>query len=990
MPNNLSTIPHPPSRPLRRFQGIPGLDQGARRKAPAFQALALTALVVAFAAPPTGSAAETVPPPRQRLLLDFGWKFHLGNSWGIAQNLGKAGTGSGPASPSFSDASWRPVDLPHDWAIELPFDPKADGSHGFRALGRDYPDNSVGWYRRTFDLPSEDAGRRIWLEFDGVFRDTVVFVNGWCVGRHESGYSSFRFDITDLVNCGGSNLIAVKVDATQTEGWFYEGAGIYRHAWLVKTGPLAVAPDGVFVSTAFKGNTPSGAARVRIETRLVNLQSNAAKVTARYQILDASKTVVATAAQSAALSGASEQTLESSTAVAQPALWSPENPVLYTLITTIEAKGKALDRVETEFGIRTVAFDAAKGFLLNGRPYVLKGTCNHQDHAGVGAALPDSLQYFRIRRLKEMGCNAYRTSHNPPTPELLQVCDRLGLLVMDENRLLGSDARNRDRLERLLRRDRNHPSVAIWSVANEEFSVQSTPAGGRVAKTMQDLIRRLDPTRPVTYPAPQGNDFSGINGVIEVRGWNYRVGSAMDDYHKAHPAQPNVGTEQGSTVSTRGIYANDTARGYVSAYDDNAPEWAHTAETWWSYFSPRPWLAGGFVWTGFDYRGEPTPYSWPCINSHFGILDTCGFPKDNFWYYQSWWTSNPVLHLLPHWNWPGKEGREIDVRALSNCEEVELFLNGRSQGRRPIKRDSDARWKVKYAPGTLSAKGYKAGLAVAADTVETTGAPAAIRLTPDRSALRADGEDAGVFTVAVVDAKGRTVPTASNLIHFELDGPARILGVGNGDPSCHQADVFLPSWPTHSRPIAGWKWKAIKDPYRADLPEVGIDFDDSAWAAWDANAESGPLGHNQNGVFRCRFSVSEEDLAANALEAGFNRIDGESSVYLNGRKIGESHDRESVAVFDLKPFLHSGQNTLALTVASYSDAAGLNKGTALRLQEKAILPTWERSVFNGLGQIIIRTGKEADVIRLRARAEGLTEATVAIQAQTSPLRPAAP
>ena len=315
-----------------------------------------------------------------------------------------------------------------------------------------------------------------------------------------------------------------------------------------------------------------------------------------------------------------------------------------------------------------------------------------------------------------MGANAWRTAHNPPTPELLEACDRLGMLVMDESRLLGSDAQHLAMWTEQVRRDRNHPSVAIWSLGNEEFAAQNNPAGGRVAATMQALVKRLDPTRPVTYNSTLGNEFDRINAVIEVRGWSYRIGvERMDAYHAAHPQQPNVGSEQGSTVSTRGIYANDPVRGYVSAYDDNKTSWSNTAEEWWSFFSPRPWLSGGFVWTGFDYRGEPTPYDWPCINSHFGILDTCGFPKDNFWYYKSWWTDQPVLHLLPHWNWAGREGREIDVRALSNCEEVELFLNGRSLGRQKMPRDSELKWKVPYAPGTLSAKGYRDGKLVAED-----------------------------------------------------------------------------------------------------------------------------------------------------------------------------------------------------------------------------------------------------------------------------------
>jgi beta-galactosidase len=952
--------------------------------------------------------------PRERLLLDFGWKFHLGNEWGAAQNLAKAASGSGPASPSFSDASWRDVNLPHDWAIELPFDPKAGGSHGFKALGHVFPQNSVAWYRRTFELPKEDAGSRLWLEFDGAFRDCTVFVNGWCVGHHESGYSSFRYDITDVANCGGRNVIAVKVDASQVEGWFYEGAGIYRHVWLVKTAPLAIAPDGIFVWCKFENVTNNHQPLdVFITARVQNTTADCTEAQAKYEIIspDRKSVVQLNSFSGISVPSISDREFRGSVSFVHddetdlynrlslrssiitikhtPELWSPESPKLYKLITTVEAGGKIVDRTETEFGIRSVAFDAEKGFLLNGKPYTLKGTCNHQDHAGAGAALPDRLQYFRVAKLKEMGCNAYRTSHNPPTPELLEACDRLGMLVMDENRLLGSDEENLRRWEGQIRRDRNHPSVAIWSLANEE-GVQTTPAGGRVAETMQRLVKQLDPTRPVTYAANVGNIFGGINSVIEVRGWNYFPGKPMDDYHKAHPAQPNVGTEQGSTVSTRSIYANDRKRGYVSAYDDNVPRWGSTAEKWWSVFAERPWLSGGFVWTGFDYRGEPTPYGWPCINSHFGILDTCGFPKDNFWYYKSWWTERPVLHLLPHWNWPGREGEEFGVRALSNCEEVELFLNGTSLGRQAMKKNSHLRWNVKYAPGTLSAKGYKDGQAVAETKVETTGEPAAVQLTPDRTTINADGEDVSVITVAVTDAQSRVVPVASNLVHFALEGPGRILGVGNGDPSCHEPDVYLPAWQGNSRGVnEGWRWRKTSNPWNPAPPEVGAQFDDSAWATADVQSTN-QLGNNEHGFFRGHFNVSGEDLALEVVELRFGSINGTGKVYVNGQKAGEFQEGGMVAVFDVKRLLHPGDNTVAVVVENYSSSGGLTKGVILRMQDKPVLPEWKRSVFNGLAQIIVQSAKKTGEIKLTARSDGLRETTLVIRAQSTPLRPAVP
>jgi len=928
---------------------------------------------------------------RERLLMDFGWKFHLGNEWGIGQNLAKAGTGIGPAGAVFSDASWRRVDLPHDWAIELPFDATADVAHGCKALGEGFPQNSIGWYRRTFELPAADSGRRLWLEFDGGFRDTTVFVNGWFVGHHESGYTGARYDITDVANCGGKNVVAVRVDASQFEGWFYEGAGLYRHVWLVKTAPLAIAPDGVFVFSRFKDNIPEGPAEIALQARLANTRNAPADATVTWEIAGPDGKELATTSQTGHIAAAATGEMEQTATITAPELWSPETPRLYRLVTTVASGGQTVDRVETEFGIRTVAFDANRGFLLNGKPYQLKGTCNHQDHAGVGAALPDRLQYFRIAKLKEMGANAYRTSHNPPTPELLEACDRLGMLVMDESRLVGSDALHLGWFEEQIRRDRNHPSVAIWSLGNEEFTVQSTPSGGRVAETMQALVKRLDPTRPVTYNAPVGNEFTGINEVIEVRGWSYHIGKDnMDAYHAAHPQQPNVGSEQGSTVGTRGIYADDKKRGYVSAYDDHGQTWSNTAEEWLGFFDPRPWLSGGFVWTGFDYRGEPTPYGWPCINSHFGILDTCGFPKDNYWYYQSWWVTRPVLHLLPHWNWAGREGHEIDVRALSNCDEVELFLNGRSLGRQTMKRTETLKWKVPYAPGTLSAKGFKGGQLVAETKVETTGAAAAVQLTPDRATIDANGEDVAVFTVGVADAQGRIVPVADNAISFELAGPGRIIGVGNGDPSCHEPDVFVASAALRTVAIGGWRWKKVADTYAQNLPETSASLDDSGWDKVDVTAESGPLGSREQGVFRARFTVSAQDLSAPGLELYFGKIEGDGKVLVNGRLIGSAGDARAASSYEVQAFLHPGENTIAVTVANYGTAAGVNRGVWLRLPEPPPPVEWRRSVFNGLAQIIVQASKESGSLQLTARSPGLQPATVLLPTKAVVPRPALP
>ena len=601
-------------------------------------------------------------------------------------------------------------------------------------IGPKFPSNSIAWYRRVFEVPSSDSGKRIWLAFDGAFRDTTVWVNGWLVRHQEGGYNAFREDITDVVRLGGRNTIAVRVDARKYEGWYYEGAGIYRHVWLDKTAPVAIAPDGIFVYSTFKNKAPGDRAEIHVEATLLDALNDAAAAVVNCEIISPEGKSLAHFKQSAKVPAGSQDAVKLDSRISSPVLWSPESPKLYKLVTTVSVGDKTVDQNETVFGLRTLAFDPTNGFLLNGKHYELQGVCIHQDWAGVGVAVPDSLQYFRVSRLKEMGCNAIRTAHNPPAPGFLDACDQLGMLVMDEHRLPGADTESLRKWEGQVRRDRNHPSVAIWSLGNEERRVQDTPQGANVARTMQSLVKRLDPTRPVTYAAPEGNVFRGINSVIEVRGWNYFLGPDMDKYHAEHPNQPAVCTEQGSIVSTRGIYANDRQHGYISSYDTNWPGWTPpNAQTLWSYVAERPWLSGMFIWTGFDYGGEPSPMSWPDISCQFGVLDRCGFPKDTFYYYQSWWQTNPVLHLLPHWNWPGKEGQDIRVVAYSNCKQVELFLNGASLGRQTMKSNSDLAWQVKYAPGTLSAKGFdEAGKVIAETKVETTGDATQIQLTPDR------------------------------------------------------------------------------------------------------------------------------------------------------------------------------------------------------------------------------------------------------------------
>jgi beta-galactosidase len=758
-------------------------------------------------------ATRAADVPRERLLMDSNWRFALGHACDVTKDfdhatgqfsyLAKTGFGSGASTPDFNDSGWRKLDLPHDWAVELPFSEQGSMSHGYKAIGRNFPESSIGWYRRRFTIPASDLGKRVSVEFDGVFRDSIVWINGHFLGREESGYNSFSRNLTEFLNYGGENVIVVRVDASLEEGWFYEGAGIYRHVWLVKNAPLHVERHGTFVTTELKKNTATVTARVGV----VNEGTNAATFNIEQTILDGEGKVVATSkTKRLTLAAGDSSQFTNFLNVPHPQLWSIETPHLHQLVTTIKSGGAVVDRYETTFGIRSIRFDPNEGFFLNGRHIKLTGADNHQDHAGVGVALPDALQELRIAELKKFGCNVYRASHHPPTPELLDACDRLGMVVIDENRLMGTTQYHYDLLKSMMLRDRNHPSIVLWSIGNEEWRIEGNDVGARLTATMQRWVKQLDSTRPVTV-AISGGWGHGSSEAIEVAGMNYvgnlnRSGFTSDQWHARRPDQPIVGTEECAFTQTRGIYYDDRAKCHLRAYDWDPSEWGASLEQAWSHYAERPFLAGMCIWTGFDYRGEPTPFWWPAIASQRGILDLCGFPKDGMYYLKSWWTEEPVLHVFPHWNWPGREGQEISVWAYSNSEEVELLLNGQSLGRKPMPKNSHLEWLVKYEPGTLIARGYKGGKEILTTKVETTGPPATIKLAANRSPLKADGEDVSVISVQVNDAQGRMIATADNHITFELTGPGKIIGVGNGDPSSHEPDQFIA---TASTPSPVWQ-----------------------------------------------------------------------------------------------------------------------------------------------------------------------------------------
>ena len=699
------------------------------------------------------------------------------------------------AALDFDDSGWEEVRVPHDFVVGGEFDPrgsdKPDGKRpGFNELWYDrdhgYKPKGVGWYRRSFDLPAADAGKRIWLEFDGVYRNSDVWVNGEWLGHHWSGYTGFHYDITDAANFGGRNVVTVRADADWDEGWWYEGGGIYRHVWLTKLDPLHVGRWGIFVTTP---EVSADAATVAIATTVANDGAEAGETTLRSTVLDAQGSPVAETETSGSVPAGGQRDFHQELALDSPTLWSLDGPYLYTLRTTVEEGGRVTDRTETPFGVRSFRFDG-NGFFLNGEHVKINGANLHTDFAGVGVALPDRINAYRLEKLKEMGANAIRTSHNPPAAEVLDAADRLGMLVLVENRHMGISEEVIGAVESMVRRDRNHPSVIGWSMNNEGLR-QGPEVAGRQLRAMHGAIKRLDPTRPTTgnvgpltgatSPDEIGTerDLISLAEVIDVRGFDPKN---YDDYHAANPDRPMLALETGYDLTTRGVYADDEAKGHHDSYDTAAAEtWRRIAET--------DYVAGGFVWNGMDYRGEPFPFDWPVVTAQYGFMDTCAFPKDNYYYYRSAWSSEPFVHLFPHWNEPpAGDDRMVEVRSFNNCDSVELFLNGESQGRKDREPYSGLSWRVAWEPGSLSATCYRGDEVVAEGVRETTGEPAGIALTPDRPTINADGEDVSLVRVAIVDAEGRTVPTAGNEAQFRVEGPGEIIGVGNGDPSSHEAD----------------------------------------------------------------------------------------------------------------------------------------------------------------------------------------------------------
>ena len=966
-----------------------------RMKSILMNAFSITCVLYLMLIPFTNIASQdnsnSISKPREHLLMDFGWRFALGNAadakkdfdngTGYFSYFAKAGYGDGAAAEGFDDRAWRKLDLPHAWCVELPFDSFTGYSHGFKAIGRDHPENSVGWYRKTFFIPLSDSGKRISIEFEGIFRNSIVWVNGFYLGTENSGYTSFCYDISDYLNYGGENVAAVRVDATMEEGWFYEGAGIYRHVWLNKTSPLHVARYGTFITASLNNNN----AVITARTAIINESSKRAVFDLEEKILDEKNNIISSGTKKhLVLNPGDKKEYFSNYDVVNPKLWSIENPYLHKLETVIRSEGKIADIYETTFGIRTVRFDPNEGFFLNGKRVEIKGTNEHQDFAGVGTALPDALQEFRIRRLKEMGSNAIRTAHNPPTPELLDACDKLGMLVLDENRLMGTNKEHLECLEDLIKRDRNHPSVILWSLGNEEWAIEGNMKGARIASAMQEYAQRLDSSRAFTAACSGGWD-SGIGTVTQVMGYNYIVQGNIDEHHSKFPWQAGVGTEEANTRCTRGIYITDRSKGFLAPAVRSLQN-AGT-EYGWKFYSARKFLAGLFYWTGFDYRGEPNPFGWPQVSSQSGLIDLCGFPKDTYYYLKSWWGDKPVLHIAAGWSGGNKAGKEIKVVVYGNCEQVEMLLNNKSLGRKIMPLNGHLEWNVKYHPGILLAAGYTDGRKTLTDRVETTGAPYAIKSTADRNEINADGEDVSVITIQVNDAEGLMVPDAGNEICFFIAGPGRIIGVGNGNPSSHEPDRYHET-------IKRIKIKDLKElPVKTltNRPEVAEGFDDSAWKpAFQNQDEDWRIYKDSLIVVRGTFSLPEitKDAAVNLYTKS---IAEDQSIYVNGNLIAADIRRDDPnQSFKLNHnIIQTGRNEYAVTGKRFRKKNQWDIPNTDPGQVQVIYPSkqWKRKVFNGLAQVLIQSSKQPGEITLTSESPGIKSSVIKIQTKEIKLRP---
>ena len=910
----------------------------------------------------------------KRICFNRNWEFTLGSRIDEFNTLGidKYSDAAGAAARFLDHSNWEKVDLPHDWTLTLGRNKDANtfagaypNTHYHRYAAERHSNvesaDNIGWYRKQFGYDPAWAGKRVFIEFEGVFRDAIVWCNGVYLDRHASGYTDFAIELTDHLVPGADNSIAVRADSEHPEGWWYEGAGIYRNVHLLIGESVYVKRGQTIVRTAQDGT-------VNASATLVNDTAEAHSRRVTWRILDAEGKEAAHTESAAQFAPYGETAVQAQLKIAGPHLWSVDTPYLYTLEIRC---GEEIERVS--FGVRSVAFDADRGFLLNGAPLKLRGANIHQDFGGVGVALTDNLHAYRILRLKEMGVNAIRAHHALPA-SLLDICDRLGMLVMAETRLFGTSPEAVRQLTDIIESDRNHPCVFIWCMGNEEFSIQNDAWSFRLMEKMTRIVKALDPTRPVTYAGCNGPDFTGANGAAEVRGVNYirndSDGYWLDQYHRDHPHQPVIGTEESSYALSRGGAENDLGSGLLDALGNVTMPWGSTPKGWVKYYEERSYLSGGFMWTGFDYRGEPNPFYYANIASCFGTIDLCGMEKPPFYYYKAWWTDKPVLKLAPHWN--HKPGDTVTVAAFTNCERLTLSLNGRIIETREVSRFDAPQFTLPFEPGVLSVEGVRGGL-ILRDELITSGKTAQVRIVP---ILAAQGEaDVAIYQLEAYDADGVFCPLASQEIGLSIEN-GRIIGVGNGDPACWDAEQVPPTEQT--LPVRSFSCEEGVFNVPAKAPNaLRMRFD---WLETESG-ESIPTGFEDDFRIVARFGhnltpTRRRVYTARISHTGayeyveFERLGSRTEVYLNGEKIGDTfriHGRQAnnaIRPYRFYARFAPGENELTVVaLQEQSDPPAMSGHVRLG---RRIEGDWKVRLHYGKARVFVRSETPEDVV-LRAK-----------------------
>lgn len=850
------------------------------------------------------------------------------NTYGLLKYTGAFGA----AARFYQNSNWQKVDLPHDWTITLPKNIRANTFTGARDNTRHHrfateihSDTkevyNVGWYRKEFEIDEETrANKRVFLEFEGVFRNASFWVNGVYIDTHFSGYTGFIFELTDhLVT--GQNSVAVRVDSEQPEGWFYEGAGIYRNVYMYIGEPCYFKAE----QTVVKANNTEG--KVNARAVLVNDTDKDVARNVEFSVVDKFGKTVAAANSQVVVTPFEEKTVEVEMQVENPLLWSIEEPDLYTLVVKA-----AEEETTVTFGIRSIEATADRGLLINGKYVKVRGACVHQDFGGVGVALTENLNRYKIQRLKDMGCNAYRCSHNAPSPDLLKACDELGMLVLDETRAFGTSPEAIRQVTALVERDRNHPCVFMWCFGNEEFSVENIRWSARIGTKVQRIISELDDTRVSTYAGDNGPNFEGVNSVSAVRGINYiRNGPEgwVDKYHEEHPEQPIMGTEESSYVLSRGGKENDFGNCKLDCTGDVTMRWGSTPKGWVKFFEERDWLLGSFMWTGFDYRGEPNPFYNANCSSSFGTIDLCGMEKPPFYYYKSWWTDEDVLKVAPHWDY--NEGEEAKLTVFTNCEKVTLYINGKEISTQNVEKFDVLRWTVPFEKGTLTAIGVRNGKEVKTELVT----PSKIANVVTETVLEAENADnISIIEIKAVDKDGNFCPNAENeILVSSVNG--RIVGVGNGDPHWfgdeQRQDEEKARFITTFNSERGMFTVPATTPNRIQHRFSYLDFEEKKNTFEDDYriVESFDWYDKQPAEVY-HFTANFKD-AENYEYVEIGRIGGNAEVFLNGERIGGNpwmhrDDNYSVRPFRFYCKFKEGENELKIKVASREGFFGAISG----------------------------------------------------------------